>query len=218
MITRLDTYVGEIMKKLDEKGLADNTILIFSSDNGPHEEGGADPDFFGRDGLLQGKKRSCLEGGIRIPFIVRWAGHVQAGTVNDHQLAFYDIMPTFCDLIGQNNYVEKFKNAKLKNDYFDGISFAPTLLGNNSEQQEHDFLYWEFHETNQMAVRQGDWKLYVNKGNCKLFNLSTDVHEDNDVSAAHPDIVKRLITIIHEQHTTPDVSAFNTVTLPAIPQ
>ena len=213
MITRLDAYVGEIMAKLKEKGLDDNTILIFSSDNGPHEEGGADPDFFGRDGKLQGKKRSCLEGGIRIPFIVRWPGHVKAGTVNDHILAFYDIMPTFCDLIGQKNYTERFGNKKVKHDYFDGISFAPTLLG-TGEQVEHDFLYWEFHETNQMAVRKGDWKLYVNHGQCKLFNLATDIHEDTDVSSAHPDIVKELVKIIHEQHTTPDVSAFNTVTLP----
>ena len=215
MITRLDAYVGEIMAKLKAKGLDDNTIVIFSSDNGPHEEGGGDPDFFGRDGKLQGKKRSCHEGGIRIPFIVRWPGHVPAGTVNDHILAFYDIMPTFCDLIGQKDYVARFGNKRLADkDYFDGISFAPTLLGNNADQKEHDFLYWEFHETNQMAVRRGDWKLYVERGQCKLFNLATDVHEDNNVAAAHPDIVRELVQIIHDQHTTPDVSEFNTVTIP----
>ena len=129
-------------------------------------------------------------------------------------MAFYDIMPTFCDLIGQDNYTERFGNKRLANDYFDGISFAPTLLGDDAKQQEHDFLYWEFHETNQMAVRKGDWKLYVERGNCKLFNLATDVHEDHDVAAQHPDIVKELVQIIHEQHTTPDVSEFNTVTLP----
>lgn len=214
MITRLDAYVGEIMKKLEEKGLADNTILFFSSDNGPHEEGGADPTFFGRDGKLQGKKRSCHEGGIRIPFIVRWPGQIKAGTVNDHQLAFYDIMPTFCDLIGQKDYIEAFGNKAVAHDYFDGISFAPTLLGNDAKQESHDFLYWEFHETNQMAVRKGDWKLYVERGNCKLYDLANDVHEDHDVSAAHPDIVKELKQIIKEQHTTPDVPDFNTVTLP----
>lgn len=214
MITRLDAYVGEILDKLKQKGLDENTIVIFSSDNGPHEEGGADPDFFGRDGKLQGKKRSCLEGGIRIPFIVRWPGHVQAGTVNDHQLAFYDIMPTFCDLIGQQDYVARFGNKRLEHDYFDGISFAPTLLGNNAEQQEHDFLYWEFHETNQMGVRRGDWKLYVRGGNCQLFNLADDIHEDHDVAAQHPDIVRELKQIIQEQHTPSDVQMFNSVTLP----
>ena len=97
MITRLDSYVGEILKKLKEKGLDENTIVFFSSDNGPHEEGGADPEFFGRDGKLRGLKRQCHEGGIRIPFIVRWPGHIASGTTNDHQLAFYDILPTFCD-------------------------------------------------------------------------------------------------------------------------
>lgn len=214
MITRLDTYVGEILAKLKEKGFDENTIVIFSSDNGPHEEGGADPDFFGRDGKLQGKKRSCLEGGIRVPFIVRWPGKVKAGTVNDHQLAFYDVMPTFCDLIGQENYVEQFKNEKLANDYFDGISFAPTLLGDDEKQVSHDFLYWEFHETNQMGLRRGDWKLWVNKGKCSLFNLATDVHEDHDVAAQYPEVVKEMVAIIKQQHVTPKVSDFNTVTLP----
>ena len=215
MITRLDAYVGQIMQKLEDKGLADNTILIFSSDNGPHEEGGGDPSFFGRDGKLQGIKRSCLEGGIRIPFIVRWPGHVPSGTVNDHQIAFYDIMPTFCELIGDTSFPDAYTNKRLTNDYFDGISFAPTLLGDDKNQKDHEFLYWEFHETNQMAVRKGDWKLWVNKGTCKLYNLADDVHEDNDVSAAHPDVVKELVNIILQQHTTSDVSTFNSITLPS---
>lgn len=214
MITRLDTYVGEIMSKLTEKGLDKNTIVIFSSDNGPHEEGGADPDFFGRDGKLQGKKRSCHEGGIRIPFIVWWPGHVEAGAVNSHQLAFYDIMPTFCDLIGQKDYAGTFKSKTNDNDFFDGISFAPTLLGNNAEQEEHDFLYWEFHETDQMAVRQGDWKLYVEKGECKLYNLSSDLHEDTDLASQYPGKVSELKAILKEQHTMSDVSLFNQLTLP----
>ncbi|MBR5062063.1 MAG: arylsulfatase, partial [Prevotella sp.] len=161
MITRLDAYVGEIMEKLREKGLDENTIVIFSSDNGPHEEGGADPEFFGRDGKLRGLKRQCYEGGIRIPFIVRWPNKVKAGSVNNHQLAFYDIMPTFCELIGERKFPKKYVNKQLANDGFDGISFAPTLLGDDTKQQEHDFLYWEFHETNQIGVRMGDWKLVV---------------------------------------------------------
>ena len=214
MITRLDAYVGEIMAKLKERGLDENTILIFSSDNGPHEEGGADPDFFGRDGKLKGKKRSCFEGGIRVPFIVRWPGHVEAGTVNDHQLAFYDIMPTFCDLIGQEEYVRHFSANGADADYFDGISFASTLLGRDEAQPRHDFLYWEFHETDQMAVRRGDWKLYVHKGACQLFNLATDIHEDHDLSAEHPDIVAALKEIIYREHTPSPVPMFNSVTLP----
>lgn len=159
MITRLDSYVGEVLRKLKEKGLDDNTIVIFSSDNGPHEEGGADPEFFGRDGKLRGLKRQCHEGGIRIPFIVRWPGRVSAGMVNDHQLAFYDVMPTFCELMGDKAFPKKYINKKIKNDCFDGISFASTLLGDDGKQQKHDFLYWEFHETDQIGVRMGDWKL-----------------------------------------------------------
>jgi arylsulfatase A-like enzyme len=201
MISRLDVYVGEVLQKLKDKGLDENTIVIFTSDNGPHEEGGADPTFFGRDGKLRGLKRQCYEGGIRIPFIVRWPGKVAAGTTNDHQLAFYDIMPTFCDLVGVKNYVKKYTNRKKQGpDYFDGISFAPTLLGKVG-QKEHDFLYWEFNETDQIGVRMGDWKLVVKKGSPLLYNLADDIHEDNDISAAHPDIVQQMIDIIHSQHT-----------------
>lgn len=211
MITRLDYYVGEVLKKLKEKGLDENTIVIFTSDNGPHEEGGADPAFFGRDGKLRGLKRQCYEGGIRIPFIVRWPGKVQAGKVNDHQLAFYDLMPTFCDLAGIKDYVKKYKNKKKEVDYFDGISFAPTLLGKDGQQQ-HKFLYWEFHETDQIGVRMGDWKLVVKKGVPLLYNLSTDIHEDHDIAAEHPEIVKQMKEIIRSQHTPSEL--FH-VTLPA---
>lgn len=210
MITRLDAQVGEIMAKLEEKGLADNTVLIFTSDNGPHEEGGADPDFFNRDGLLQGKKRSTYEGGIRIPFIVRWPGKVKAGATNDHQLAFYDIMPTFCDIAGIENYVEKYSNKDLENDYFDGISFYPTLTG-EGEQQQHEFLYWEFHETNMLGVRMGNWKLVVKNGNCSLYDLANDIHEDNNVAAQYPEIVEKMKNIIKREHT--DSNLFK-VTIP----
>lgn len=200
MITRLDYYVGEVLKKLKEKGLDENTLVIFSSDNGPHEEGGADPTFFGRDGKLRGLKRQCHEGGIRIPFIARWPGHVPAGEVNDHICAFYDLMPTFCDVAGIKNYEKKYRNKEKEVDYFDGISFAPTLLG-KKKQKQHDFLYWEFNETNQIAVRMGDWKLIVKKGKPSLYNLKTDIHEDNDIALQHPDIVEKMKAIIFEQHT-----------------
>lgn len=200
MITRLDYYVGEVLKKLKEKGLDENTLVIFSSDNGPHEEGGADPTFFGRDGKLRGLKRQCHEGGIRIPFIARWPGHVPAGEVNDHICAFYDLMPTFCDVAGIKNYEKKYRNKEKEVDYFDGISFAPTLLG-KKKQKQHDFLYWEFNETNQIAVRMGDWKLIVKKGKPSLYNLKTDIHENNDIALQHPEIVEKMKAIIFEQHT-----------------
>ena len=210
MITRLDYYVGEVLKKLKEKGLDENTLVIFSSDNGPHEEGGADPTFFGRDGKLRGLKRQCHEGGIRIPFIARWPGHVPAGKVNDHICAFYDLMPTFCDVAGIKNYEKKYRNKEKEVDYFDGISFAPTLLG-NKKQKQHDFLYWEFNETNQIAVRMDDWKLIVKKGKPFLYNLKTDIHEDNDVALQHPDIVEKLKKVIFEQRIP---NPYFSVTLP----
>ena len=212
MITRLDQYVGEVLAKLKEKGLDENTIVIFSSDNGPHEEGGADPEFFGRDGKLRGLKRQCLEGGIRVPFIVCWPGHVEAGTVNNHQLAFYDIMPTFCELIGDKKFPKKYLNKKLEGDCFDGISFVPTLLGKDEQQQKHDFLYWEFHETDQIGVRMGDWKMVVVKGVPHLYDLANDIHEDHDIAAQHPDIVKQMKEIIRQEHRPNDLFP---VTLPA---
>lgn len=211
MITRLDMYVGEILAKLKEKGWDDNTIVVFTSDNGPHEEGGADPDFFNRDGLLQGKKRSTYEGGIRIPFIVRWPGQIKAGSVSDHQFAFYDLMPTFCDLAGISGYPDAFKNPNLANDYFDGISIYPTLMGQTDKQQKHDYLYWEFHETNMLGLRMGDWKMVVQGGKCKLFDLANDVHEDHDVSARYPVVVEKMKNIIRSAHTE---SSLFKVTLP----
>lgn len=210
MISRLDAQVGEIMAKLREKGLDSTTVVIFTSDNGPHEEGGADPSYFNRDGLLRGIKRSTYEGGIRIPFIVRWPGHVPAGTVNPHQFAFYDLMPTFCDLAGISRYEERYRNPALVADPFDGLSFLPTLLG-RSGQPEHEYLYWEFSETDMMAVRMGNWKLVVKQGKCLLYDLATDLHEDHDLSARHPEVVSRMKEIIRREHTD---SPLFPVTLP----
>lgn len=200
MITRLDAYVGEVLAKLKEKGLDENTIVVFTSDNGPHEEGGADPEFFGRDGKLRGLKRQCYEGGIRIPYIVRWAGTIEAGARSNHQLAFYDVMPTICELIGVKNYVKKYTNKKKTVDYFDGISFAPELLGKKG-QESHKFLYWEFVETNQIGVRMGDWKLVVKRGKPELYDLATDIHEDHNIADKHSDIVAHMIDIIYAEHT-----------------
>ena len=218
MITRLDAYVGEIMEKLRQKGLEENTLVIFTSDNGPHEEGGADPTFFGRDGKLRGLKRSCYEGGIRIPFIARWPGHVPAGVDSDHLLAFYDLLPTCRELAGdkhQNGLKDKRRAGvaeKRRAEASDGFSFVATLLGDSARQARHDFLYWEFHETDQMAVRSGDWKLYVEGGVPHLFNLSTDIHEDTDLASQHPDKVKQLLDILWREHQ--DNPLFP-VTLPA---
>lgn len=213
MVTRLDAYVGEVLEKLKEKGFDKNTLVIFTSDNGPHTEAGGDPDYFNTEKLLQGTKRSTHEGGIRVPFIAWWPGQVEAGSVNDHQLAFYDLMPTFCDIAGIENYVERYTNKELEVDYFDGLSFAPTLLG-EGEQEAHEFLYWEFHETNMMALRMGNWKLVVQGGTCKLYDLVTDLHEDNNLASKYPDVVKKMKEILLREHTPSSISQFNSITLP----
>lgn len=209
MISRLDCYVGELMRELDRKGLSESTMVVFTSDNGPHEEGGADPTFFGRDGKLKGLKRSCHEGGIRIPFIVRWPGHVAPGSVSEHQMAFWDVLPTLCQAIGVNDFASRY--ARGSEDRFDGLSFLPTLEGRPTEQPIHDHLYWEFGETNQIAVRWGNWKMVVKRGKPALYDLGTDIHEDRDLSAIYPGILKRLIRIVHEEHQESPVFS---VTLP----
>lgn len=198
MITRLDIYVGDILNKLKEKNLDENTLVIFTSDNGPHEEGGADPTFFGRDGKLRGLKRQCYEGGIRIPFIAYYPNKIKPKSESSLPFAFYDLMPTFCELIGLKDYKEKYSN-KEKKDYFDGISILPTLLG-KTQHKKHKFLYWEFDETNQIAVRMNDWKLVVKSGKPHLYNLATDIHEDNDVAKEYPKQVKKMIKIIKKEH------------------
>lgn len=195
MITRLDAQVGEIMQLLDERGLADNTVVIFTSDNGPHEEGGADPDYFNHDGMFRGLKRSTHEGGIRIPFIVRWPGHIAAGSESDFPFAFYDLLPTFLDMAGMAS-VTTTDRWKAR---YDGLSILPTLTG-QGVQQRHDHLYWEFHETDMLGVRRGDWKLVVSRGRPSLYNLAADPHEDHDLAASRPDIVRQLVTKIYEDH------------------
>ena len=210
MVNRLDAQVGEIFDKLKEKGFDKNTLVIFTSDNGPHEEGGADPAWFNRDGLLRGTKRSTHEGGIRVPFIAKGPG-VPAGTVNDHQLAFYDVMPTLLDYAGLDGDAYSLKSSTEESRY-DGISFCETLTGNDEEQEKHEFLYWEFHETNMMALRMGDWKLVVKGGTPHLYDLSNDIHEDKDVAGLHPELVAKMVKIIHREHT--DSPMFK-VTLPA---
>ena len=143
---------------------------------------------------------------------MRWPERVKAGTVSDHQLAFYDVLPTFCELIGDKKFPKKYLNKRLPGDCFDGISFAPELTGRPEAQQKHDYLYWEFHETDQIGVRMGDWKMVVKKGIPHLYDLSTDIHEDHDVAAQHPDIVNRMKAIIQAEHRP---CADFKVTLPA---
>jgi len=193
MINLLDDQVGEIVDKVNELGIADKTLIMFASDNGPHKAGGGDPEYFNGSGGLRGIKRDLFEGGIRAPFIAKLPGKVEPG-VSDHICANWDLMPTLCDLVGINPP----KNI-------DGISFLPTLFG--GDQKEHDHLYWEFHEQKgKQAVRMGKWKgvkLNMNNRpnkNIKLFDLSVDPAEQNNIADNHPDIVKEIKNIMKVEH------------------
>lgn len=200
MMTRLDLYVGQVIEKLDELGLSENTIVMFSSDNGPHLEGGADPRFFDSNGPLRGFKRDVYEGGIRVPFIVRWPGIVAPGQTSDHVSAFWDVMPTLAEI------------ARISApEGIDGISFLPTLLGQTG-QQAHDYLYWEFHEQKgKQAVRKGNWKaVRLNaatdpKAPIELYDLSTDIEERNDVAAEHPEVVREMGEIMRQSHVNSEL-------------
>ncbi|GLR17168.1 arylsulfatase [Portibacter lacus] len=202
MIDLLDTQVGEIMDKVEKLGIADNTIIIFTSDNGPHTEGGADPKYFDSNGPLKGSKRDLYEGGIRVPMIVKWPGHVEAKSTSDHVSAFWDVFPTFAEIAGYDN----------KED-IDGISFLPTLTG--TEQAEHEYLYWEFHEKGgRQAIRKGDWKavkynvLRDPEKPLELYDLSKDIGEKNNVASEHPEIIKDMEEILKTVRTDSDIFKF----------
>jgi arylsulfatase A-like enzyme len=204
MVTMLDDMVGDVLKKVHELGLDENTLIIFTSDNGPHVEGGGDPDYFNSNGGLRGYKRDLYEGGIRVPMIARWTGRIPEGTLTDHVSAFWDVMPTMADLLGID-LVEKT----------DGISFLPTLFGKKESQQQHELLYWEFHELKgRVAIRRGDWKLiqYDVKGSPQgpytLYNLHDDVQEQNDVAAQNPEKVAELKTLMDVQRTPSEIFDF----------
>ena len=191
MVTRLDRYVGEVTELIDSLGLRERTIIVFTSDNGPHREGGADPDFFGSYGPLRGIKRDMYEGGIRVPMIARCPGLIAEGTRTDFVSAFWDVLPTFADMAG----------AEIPANV-DGISMLPTLFGQEG-QREHEYLYWEFHENGgKTAVRTGNWKgirLNVGKdpeGPIELYDLSTDIHEDCNMADEHPEIVRKIAEIM----------------------
>lgn len=205
MVTLLDKQVGEVLAKLKELGLEKNTIVMFTSDNGPHLEGGADPDYFDSNGPLQGYKRDLYEGGIREPMIAWWPGKIQAGSKTDHVSAFWDVMPTVAELAG----IDPPKNI-------DGISFLPTLL-NKEGQREHEYMYWEFHERGgRRALRKGNWKLVQynlfdpEKRTTELYDLSKDIGETNNVADQHPELVLEMMELMNSSHVESDVFPFQT--------
>ncbi len=203
MVTMLDDHVGQILDKLYNLGIEKNTLVIFTSDNGAHSEGGADPEYFDSNGPFRGLKRDLYEGGIRVPMLARWIGKIEAGTKTRHVSAFWDVLPTVCDLTG----IDKPKGI-------DGISFAPTLLG-TGEQKKHSHLYWAFHERGgRVAVRKGDWKLVkynVDKDPdaiWELYDLSIDIGESRNVAAQHPELVKDLAEIAAKSEVPSPVEKF----------
>lgn len=197
MVEHLDNGVGEVMALLKELGIDDNTVIMFTSDNGPHMEGGHNPKFFDCNGPLRGHKRDLYEGGIRAPMLVRWPGHVKAGSVTDLVSAFWDVLPTCMELAGAKPPAGT-----------DGISFVPTLL-EKGKQPAHPYLYWEFHEQGgKQAVRLGKWKgvrLNVRKkptGPIQLYDLSSDLGEEKNIAKSNPAVVRKIETIMKEARTT----------------
>ena len=203
MITRMDREVGRLMDLVKQLGLDEQTIFVFTSDNGPlwDRYGGTDTDFFESDGVLRGRKGSLYEGGFREPMIVRWKGHVATGTTSDRVTGFEDWLPTLLELVGAASATPRD---------IDGISFAPTLLGQS--QPERPFLYREFPDSGgQQSLRVGNWKAIrqnlnpprgkpLKPGAVELYDLAADPSEAHDVAAQHPAEVAKLSRLLMEQH------------------
>lgn len=205
MVSRLDRDVQRVLDLLEEKGLTENTLVVFTSDNGTHKEGGHDPFFFNSSGGFRGAKRDLYEGGIRTPFIVSWPGVIKPGTVSFHVSAFWDFLPTMCELIGEK------APAGL-----DGISYLSALTG-TGKQKQHDYLYWEFHEQGgKQAVLRDNWKLIrlqvdnPVKTRQELYNLSTDPMEVLDVAGQYPGKVKELGKLLDKAHVLSELYPFKT--------
>ncbi len=203
MITILDEQVGEILDLVNTLGLEDNTLIIFTSDNGPHLEGGADPDYFNSNGPFTGYKRDLYEGGIRVPMLAKWKGRITPGSQSDHASAFWDVMPTLADLLD------------IKIDHpIDGISFLPTLVG-STDQKKHEYLYWEFHERGgRQALRKDEWKIVRYDigenppGNTQLFNLNNDPSESQNLADDQPEKLKELTRLMDNARVQSEIFQF----------
>jgi len=199
MVTYLDKLVGEVLDKLQKLGLAENTIVIFTSDNGPQPGSWSDifVEFFDGNGPFRGAKTNFYEGGIRVPLLVRWPGKIKAGSTSEFVGYFADMLPTVADLAGAGSRVPK---------QLDGISFAPTLLGQPEKQAKHEYLYWEaagpMQNTVQQAVRWGNWKAVKNRGAdaFELYDLASDIAESKNVAAQQPEVMKKIDAICKEAH------------------
>jgi arylsulfatase A-like enzyme len=194
MISRLDADVGRLLARLKSLNLDDHTLVLFSSDNGPHAEGGNDPQFNDSNGPLTGIKRDLTDGGIRVPLIARWPGRISPRTTSNHAGSFADLLPTLAELARGEAYVPKD---------IDGLSLAPTLLGRSAEQKQHDYLYWAFYERGgAQAVRKGKWKAVEQplRSAVRLYDLTSDIGEQHDLASRHPDVVAELTAAMQQAY------------------
>jgi uncharacterized sulfatase len=193
MISRLDRDVGRVLAKLEDLGIAKDTLVLFSSDNGPHREGGNDPDRFDANGPLRGRKRDLYDGGVRVPLIARWPGRAAPGSVSSHVGYFGDLFATFSEMLGRP-----------APPGLDSISLLPTLLGRPREQRVHDYLYWEFYEQgSRQAVRFSTWKAIrepMRTGPIRLYDLASDLGEERDRAAERKDLVAQAARYMDEAH------------------
>jgi arylsulfatase len=206
MVSYFDEQVGEIVNTLKELGLFENTIILFSSDNGPTFNGGTDSPWFDSARPFKSEqgwgKANLREGGIRIPMIAHWPGKIKPGTQTDHLSAHYDVLPTLCELA-----------QVVPPENIDGISFLPTLLG-KEQQKKHTFLYWEYPASGgQQAVRMGDWKgirthMFQNNLKIELFNLENDFREQVDLSEKFPEVVTEIRQLFEREHTRSEIERF----------
>jgi len=207
MISYLDEQVGELVATLKATRQYDNTLIFFTSDNGPTYAGGADTPYFDSGqpfGCEYGRAKGFVyEGGIRVPMIATWPQQIQAGTESQHISAFWDVLPTLCELSGAAIPLNR-----------DGISLVPTLLGQTAAQKKHDYLYWEFPSyKGQQAVRKGQWKAVrknIFEGNMEieLYDLSTDIAEKNNVAAEYPSVVEEMEAIMQVAHRPAEIERF----------
>lgn len=205
MVTRMDRDVGRLMALLKKLKIDDNTLVMFASDNGAvFALNGTDPEFFRSNGELRGYKQDLYEGGVRTPLLARWPGKIAPNTTNNFLGAFWDFLPTACELAS----VDPPENI-------DGVSLVPTLLG-RKDQQQHDYLYWEYHSAGgAQAVRFGDWKAIRNnvkknaESKLELYNLAKDPGEKHDLAGEHPDLVEKAAGYMQESHTPSREPAWN---------